>query len=111
MGIEKSVLTTVAIPGQDPGNRIFFRQSCKEGKIVCSYKGKHIDKAAATFEAQSSQFVYQDRTGTTIVGYPDLSYGPSINDGVNYLWDNVKIKKMSDGKLYVVTTKDVDEGD
>ena len=34
--------------------------------------------------AKRSLFIYQDRSGITIDGDPDLSYGPSINDGVNF---------------------------
>ena len=105
------MLKTEAIPGKTSGNGVFFRKDCKEGTIICPYEGRKIPSSQAEEVSKTSVFVYQDRSGITIDGDPDLSYGPTINDGVNFWWDNVKIMKKSDDKLYVVTTKDVEAGD
>ena len=105
------MLKTEAIKGRGVGNGIFFRRDCEAGEIICPYEGRSIRPSEAVEEAKRSRFIYQDRSGTTVEGDPNLSYGPTINDGVNYWWDNVKIKKMSNGKLYVVTTKAVEPGD
>jgi hypothetical protein len=107
VGIGKSMLQTEAIAGKHAGNGVFFRKDLASGTIVCPYEGRQIKPSEADEQAKRSRFVYQDRSGTTVDGDPDLSYGPTINDGVNFFWDNVKIQKKSDGKLYVVTTKAV----
>ena len=105
------MLQTEAIAGKHAGNGVFFRKDLASGTIVCPYEGRQIKPSEADEQAKRSRFVYQDRSGTTVDGDPDLSYGPTINDGVNFFWDNVKIQKKSDGKLYVVTTKAVESID
>ena len=84
VGIGKSALKSQALPGRTAGNGVFFGKDFAEGTIICPYEGKRVKPSEASDLAKTSRYIYQDRSGVTVDGDPDLSYGPSINDGVNY---------------------------